>query len=121
VRLESPRSCGSRHHSKWSVTDAKTADYTAAINELVRVDMSGKMAPDIVEITLPEATSANEGRSICVALTNVGGVEDGAILRITSTGGQEIEPVGTDSFDKFVGDVGYCFVSTGDRWTLLTS
>ena len=105
---------------KWTVTAEKTADYTAAIGELVRVDMAGLAAPDEIVITLPLATPANTGRSVAIVTSNDGGAEDGAILRLNTGGGQTIND-SVPPFGPNFGEVRVVVVSTGSNWTYLVA
>lgn len=74
----------------FSITPIVSSNYTASWGELVRVDMSGKTAPEIVAIQLPAAAPANAGQILSIATTNQGGAEDGSAVQIFPTGAQTI-------------------------------
>jgi hypothetical protein len=88
-----------------------TADHTAELGEYVRVDMTGKVAPDVVTITLPPATADNVGRAIKVAEISSGGVDNGAEMHIVIDGGQ--------SFDAGLGATIVVANQVGSRWSFI--
>lgn len=74
----------------FNITPIVTTNYAASWGELVRLDMRGKVAPDIVQIRLPPAGKTNAGQTLAIATTNPGGAEDGSAVQIVPPPGQTI-------------------------------
>lgn len=101
------------------VSEIVSSDYVAHANELVRVDMLGKFAPDIVTISLPISNVSNRGMPIEVATMNQGGAEDGSILRIAADQ-QKIYPTIHSTLDMKDREVMVRLTSTGDGWIVVS-
>lgn len=74
----------------FSITPKVSSDYTASWGEQVRIDMAGKVAPEIVKVQLPAAAPSNAGQVISVVTTNPGGAEDGSAVQILVPAGQTV-------------------------------
>mgnify|MGYP001244490794 FL=1 len=95
----------------FSITPIVSSNYSASWGELVRLDMSGKLAPDVVAIQLPAAAPANTGQVLAICTTNPGGAEDGSAVRIVPAQGQTI--AGSKDWAPQQGERFYLFVSDG--------
>jgi hypothetical protein len=101
----------------WIITPVVSKDYTATIGELVRVDMTGKLAPDMITIDLPAGSSADGRQSVCIVTVNDGGVEDAARLRVRASA--SICPGGTSGQALFYnGEVASTYTWTDGSWTI---
>lgn len=100
----------------WIINDVVTADYDASVGELVRVNMLGKAAHDVVCVSLPAPDSSNKGQSVKVVTVNCGGCEDGSVLRIETHGGKITPPGDYYSQDLGGGEQFYEFISDGTNW-----
>jgi hypothetical protein len=100
----------------WIVTPVVSKDYAASIGELVRVDMSGKFAPDMVTVDLPPGPSSDGAQSVCVCTTNTGGIEDGAKLKVRA--GSLIRPPNSYEVLWHHSEQAITFTWTGDDWQI---
>lgn len=100
---------------KWDVLPVVTSNTALSIGQLAPVDMTGKAAPDVVELTLPLASGSNVGRAIGCSTVNSGGAEDGAKVRVATQGGQLVKPPGAAAVD-YVNEMSKTFVSDGTGW-----
>lgn len=105
---------------RWDMPDVVTTSTEAGHGQLVRVDMTGKVAPDVVTVTLPASTVATLGRPICVMTVNAGGAAGGSKLRIETTGGQLITS-GIGTFIEGTGEIRFTIVDNGNGWDIQSS
>jgi hypothetical protein len=98
-----------------TVSGVVSSDYVAHANELIRIDMRGKMSSDVVTIRLPISDASNIGMPIEIATVNSGGAEDGSIVRIESEW-QTIYPTIYSSLDVTNSEIMTRLVSTGEGW-----
>ncbi len=104
--------------SNWTPGPIVTADYTASPGELVRVDMSGKVAPDVLTIKLPPPALAPRG--ICVITVNPGGAENGSWVRIGCSSATFPQVGATAKHFDTTGEVFMTLEPTATEW-LITS
>lgn len=103
----------------WDVTNPITTDTPLLVGQHARVDMTGKTSGDpdggIVALTLPLSSAGNKGRSISVGTINIGGADDGSVVRILTQGGQVISS-GVGAVWNQTGEVRSKLVSHGSGW-----
>ena len=105
--------------ASWTVAPIVTTDYAPAWGELVRVNMSGKVAPESVAIKLPASDKTTIGQCIAVVTVNQGGAEDGSAIRITSSNDQTIGGV-PDEWSPSAGEHRLVFISDGQNVQVLS-
>lgn len=105
---------------RWDMPDVVTGDTEAGHGQCVRVDMTGKAAPDVVTVTLPASTAGTKGQPVCVMTVSLGGAEDGSKLRIETTGGQLITS-GLGTFIEGTSEIRFTVVDNGNGWDIQSS
>lgn len=102
----------------FSVTPKVSSNYTASWGELVRLNMAGKIAPEVVQIQLPAAAPANAGQVLAISTTNLGGSEDGSAVQVVPAPGQTI--AGSTNWAPQQGERFYIFASDGENIQLVS-
>jgi hypothetical protein len=104
------RGIGDSSAVAWVVPGVKTADYTAAVGELVIVDATGG---DVV-VTLPSSVASNKGKRICVTLLPDA---PGNSVNISPAVGQTLNGDGPPGFELTPFYLGAVVVSDGaGKW-----
>jgi len=106
---------------KWNMVGPITTDTPLSIGDFARVDMSGKVGPDFVVLTLPLSDSdpetGNVGRAISFGTINLGGAANGSYVRIATQGGQLVTTFNQPILD-LTGETRGTLVSNGNGWDL---